>query len=65
MDGLTVTLVRPVTSPTPWLIVRLVAPVTKKLKVLLCASLMTEGLAVKLLMTGLSTTVTETVALVL
>jgi hypothetical protein len=44
---------------------RLVAPVTDQLKVVLWISLMIEGVAVKLLMTGLSTTVIDSVALLL
>jgi hypothetical protein len=61
--GFTVTLLRPVTSPTPWLMLRLVAPVTDQFKVVLWISLVTAGLAVKLWIAGLSTTVSVSDAL--
>jgi hypothetical protein len=44
--------VSPVTDPTPWLMLRLVAPLTFQLSVLDAPLMMLAGLAVKLLMLG-------------
>ena len=49
--GETATLV-PVTAPTPWLMLRLVAPLTDHERVLLCPEVMLVGSAVKLVMVG-------------
>lgn len=49
--GETATLV-PVTAPTPWLMLRLVAPLTDQERVLLCPEVMLAGFAVKLVMVG-------------
>ena len=59
-EGLTLTLV-PVTVPTPWSMLRLVAPLTTQESVLVWPALMLAGLAVKLVMVGLGG-VTVTVA---
>ena len=63
--GLTETLV-PATVPTPWSMLRLVAPVTDQDKVLLWPVTIPAGLAVKLAMVGLlPATVTVAVSVVL
>ena len=51
VPGLT-TLVVPVTVPTPLSMLRLVAPDTDQLKVLLCPAVMVAGVAMKLEMAG-------------
>ncbi len=56
--GLTVTLGLVITSPIPLSILRLVAPFTDQVNVLLCPPLIVGGLAVKFVITGVGTTVT-------
>src|SRR5512147_1830069 len=52
VDGATCLLVRPVTSPTPLSIPRLVAPVTDQVSVVTCPVPMAEGEAAKLSIVG-------------
>ena len=61
--GATVTLVRPVTSPILWSRLRLLAPLTVQLKVLVAPTVMVDGVALKEAM-ATETTVTVTVAVV-
>jgi len=65
IEGLTVMPAALVTVPTPLSIDKLVAPVADQLNLELWPAPITEGVAVKLLMITLGTTITDTVAVTL